>query len=67
MDAPYYNGGPDDYPFRQRTHGDRDSDKGRCPRCGNPILVPFWVEGLGDVCSFVCQTIALAERERKVG
>jgi hypothetical protein len=67
MDAPYYNGGPDDYPFRRLNRGERTYGKGRCRRCANPIIVPVEVEGYGTVCSWVCVMLVAEQQERKVG
>lgn len=63
MDAPYYNGGPDDYPFRRRSRVEREHGHGRCRKCGKPILTPIFIEGWGDVCSAVCQAVVIEEME----
>ena len=61
MDAPYYNGGPDDgKPFDRRHRGERTHGKGRCRRCANPIIVPVEIDGYGTVCSWVCAGIVRA-------
>lgn len=63
MDAPYYNGGPDDGRFRKVSRVQRSYGKGYCRRCSNAIHTPIYIERFGDVCSFVCASIVRAQME----